>query len=71
MAATACPLRQRVDLGIQVTNEHGRPILAIKSINRQGITVHLPMATGAGADQLAQALKSVLEQLRQNGVTVA
>ena len=58
------------DYRIDVTGQHGRTILSIKSVTRQGITVHLPMASGAGDDQLARALRDVLETLRLNGITV-
>ena len=58
------------DYRIEVNGQHGRAILSVKSVTRQGITVHLPMASGAGDDQLAQALREVLETLRLNGITV-
>lgn len=68
-AATPSPAAEK-DYRLDVNGPHGRAILSVKSVTRQGITVHLPMASGAGDDQLAQALRDVLETLRLNGITV-
>lgn len=59
------------DLRFEVNGPYGRPVLEVKNVNRQGVTIHLPMASGAGDDQLAHALKSALETLRLNGVSVS
>lgn len=58
------------DWRMEIGGAHGRPILAVKGVNRQGITLHLPMASGASDDQIAQAVRNVLETLRQQGVSV-
>jgi len=58
------------DLHLEVTGPYGRTVLAVKAVNRQGITIHLPMASGAGDDQLADGLREVLRILRLNGVSV-
>lgn len=55
---------------MEMAGPHGRTILSVKGVNRQGITIHLPMASGAGDDQLAQALRDVLDTLRKNGISV-
>lgn len=70
LAATATPLPAPRDLCIDINGPYGRPILAVKAVNRHGITLHLPMASGAGDDQIAQAVRDVLDMLRQNGVSV-
>lgn len=70
LAATATPLPTPRDLRITINGQHGRPIVAVKGVTRQGITLHLPMASGAGDDQIAQAVRDVLETLRLNGVSV-
>lgn len=70
LAATATPLPAPVDLGIAITGPHGRPILTVKSVTRQGVTLHLPMASGAGDDRIAEAVREVLATLRLNGVSV-
>lgn len=58
------------DWQMEVPGQHGRTILAVKSVTRQGITLHLPMASGASDDQIAGAVRQVLDTLRLNGVTV-
>lgn len=70
MAATAETLSPERDLCITVNGPYGRPILSVKSVNRQGITLHVPMACGAGDDQIAHAVRQVLETLRLNGVSI-
>ncbi|MBT0670981.1 ParB/RepB/Spo0J family partition protein [Novosphingobium profundi] len=59
------------DLRLEITGPHGRTILQVKDVSRQGVTIHLPMASGAGDEQLAQALRHALDTLRKNGVTVS
>ena len=71
MAATATPLPPTADLRMEVSGQHGRTILALKSVTRQGVTLQLPMASGASDDQIVDAVLQVLETLRQNGVSVA
>jgi ParB family transcriptional regulator, chromosome partitioning protein len=70
MAATANPLPPPTDFRMEVPGPHGRPILAVKSVTRQGVTLQLPMASGASDDQIADAIRQVLETLRQSGVSV-
>ena len=70
MCASATPLPEQADFRMEIGGAHGRPILAVKSVTRQGITLHLPMASGASDDQIAAAVREVLTSLRQNGVSV-
>jgi ParB family chromosome partitioning protein len=70
LTATQTPLPPARDLCIAINGQHGRPILAVKGVNRHGITLHVPLASGAGDDQIAQAVREVLETLRMNGVSV-
>jgi ParB family chromosome partitioning protein len=70
MAATVTPLPPPPDFRMEIGGDHGRPILAVKGVNRQGVTLHLPMASGASDDQIADAVRTVLDALRQNGVSV-
>ena len=70
MAATATPRPLPTDLRMEVGGAHGRPILAVKGVNRQGITLHLPMASGASDDQIMEGVRQVLETLRKSGVSV-
>ena len=56
---------------LEVPGPHGRTALAVKSVNRQGITIHLPMASGAADDELADSLREVLRALRANGISVS
>lgn len=71
MAATAVRPIAAKTLDMQIPGRFGRPILTLKSVTRQGVTLHLP--TGAGADdkQLQEALQAVLVMLRENGVLLA
>ncbi len=68
--ASSGPVAKK-DLRIAISGPHGRPVLQVKDVNRQGVTIHLPMASGAGDEQLAQALKQALDVLRKNGVSVS
>ncbi|MEP6867149.1 MAG: ParB/RepB/Spo0J family partition protein [Novosphingobium sp.] len=70
MAAKATLLPPATDFRMEVGGDHGRPILSVKGVNRQGVTLHLPMASGASDDQIADAVREVLDALRQNGVSV-
>lgn len=70
MAATSEPAVPAPDLHMEVKGAHGRPIVFVKSINRQGVTLHLPMASGASDDELADALRQILANLRENGIAV-
>jgi ParB family chromosome partitioning protein len=70
MAATASSLPTSPVFRMEIAGEHGRPILTVKGINRQGVTLHLPLASGASDDQISKAVRDVLVALRQNGVSV-
>lgn len=68
--ATVGPVAKR-DLSFDVNGPRGGAVLQVRSVTRQGVTIHLPMASGAGDEQLAGALKEALAVLRLNGVSVA
>lgn len=61
----------RYALNFEFSGPYGRTILQVKEVTRQGVTIHLPMASGAGDEQLAEALRNALELLRQNGISVS
>jgi ParB family chromosome partitioning protein len=69
-AATAIPLPVPKDFRMTINGPYGRPILTVKGVTRQGITLHLPMASVAGDAQVARAVCEILETLRLNGVSV-
>lgn len=46
---------------------NGRTALSVLSVNRQGVTVRLHAGSGAGHDELADALRQALEQLDREG----
>jgi ParB family chromosome partitioning protein len=71
MAATAAKSAPGPDLCMEIAGRHGRPILTVKSITRQGVTIHLPRGAGADHEQLQQALRAVLEALGENGVSLS
>jgi ParB family chromosome partitioning protein len=50
---------------IQAAN--GRPMLSVASRNRQGITLRLHAGSGANHNELAAALKTILNALEQDG----
>ncbi|MDQ4422114.1 ParB/RepB/Spo0J family partition protein [Sphingobium sp. DEHP117] len=70
MSATTARLNATKTFDMQVQGRFGRPILTLKTVTRQGVTLHLP--TGAGADdkQLQEALQAILDMLRENGVSL-
>jgi ParB family chromosome partitioning protein len=70
MAANTTSAPAPADFRMEIPGPHGRPMLAIKAVNRHGITLHLPMASGASDDAVAEAVLKVLGSLRANGVTV-
>ena len=71
MSATETRRAPAKPLSIEVPGHFGRPILTLKTISRQGVTLHLPAGAGADDKQLQEALKTVLETLRENGVSLA
>lgn len=46
---------------------HGRPGLSIQSSNRQGVTIRLHAGSGAGTDELLEALRQALDHLEAEG----
>jgi ParB family chromosome partitioning protein len=70
LRATARVAPAQRDYRMELPGPHGRPLMVVKGVTRQGISLHLPLGSGAGDDQLAQALRDVLETLRRNGITV-
>lgn len=48
-------------------SRHGRPALSVQSINRQGLTLRLHAGSGASADELAEALRALLNRLDAEG----
>lgn len=62
--------QEPIDYALDITHHNGRPILSVKSVNRQGVTVHLPAASGATDDDLMAALKTALDHLRSKGVAL-
>lgn len=71
MAASTAPVASATDMRMEIAGQFGRPILAVRSVTRQGVTLHLPTGAGASDEQLQKALQTVLEALRQNGVSLA
>ena len=71
LAATVVRAIPAKTFNMDVPGKFGRPVLTVKAVTRQGVTLHLP--TGAGADdmQIQEALQSVLNMLRENGVSLA
>lgn len=53
-----------------VNGRLGRPILSVKNVNRQGITLHLPSASGASDEELLDAMQQILASLREQGISV-
>lgn len=70
MAATATPEEENASLALRIDGPLGRPIVQVKGVNRHGITLHLPLASGASDEELADALSQIIAQLRDKGVTV-
>ncbi|MFQ8432042.1 ParB/RepB/Spo0J family partition protein [Amaricoccus sp. W119] len=52
---------------LDYVSRHGRPALSVQSINRQGMTLRLHAGSGAGTDELVEALRSMLERLEARG----
>jgi len=49
------------------TNAHGRPVMSVQSVNRQGITIRIHAGSGSDADDLTNALRNTLAHLEQTG----
>lgn len=49
------------------TTPHGRPGLSVQSSNRQGVTIRLHAGSGAGTDELVEALRQALAHLEAEG----
>lgn len=71
MAATTVRSIATKTFAMEIAGRFGRPILTLKSVTRQGVTLHLPSGAGADDRQLQEALKTVLDKLRENGVSLA
>lgn len=72
LMSAATPARaSTTDMRMEVAGQFGRPILAVRSVTRQGVTLHLPTGGGASDEQLLKALQTVLATLRKNGVLLA
>ena len=68
LLAAARPAAEAAPLGdLTYVSRHGRPALSIRSINRQGVTLRLHAGAGAGAAELAEALRRLLERLEAEG----
>jgi ParB family chromosome partitioning protein len=50
------------------SNQYGRPLLTVQSVNRQGMTIRLHAGSGADYDTLANALRETLAHLERQGV---
>lgn len=60
-----------VDEPFSVKSKHGRPLLTIRSANRQGITFRLHNGAGADEDEAISALKQALSWLESRGQGLA
>jgi ParB family chromosome partitioning protein len=49
------------------TNAFGRPVLTVRSVNRQGVTVRFHAGSGSDIDTVVQALRDALVLLDQQG----
>jgi ParB family chromosome partitioning protein len=54
----------------EITNANGRLVCAVKSVTRQGVTVHLPVATGMSRHEILLYLDHLLIALEDKGVTL-
>lgn len=70
LAATASPAPEAPNLNLEVPGPLGRPIVAVKAVSRQGITLHVPMASGASDEAVVEGVRSLLASLRESGITV-
>lgn len=57
---------ERVEL-YQVRARHGREILTIQSLNRQGVTVRLHAGSGADREEVIDALREMLDHIEAQG----
>ncbi len=48
-------------------SSHGRMMMSVQSVNRQGITVRLHAGSGASEDEMIEALRTMLVELQQQG----
>lgn len=71
MAATVSTAPSATDLlRLEIAGPLGRPIVAVKAINRQGITLHLPTASGASDEAVVEGVRQLLRSLRESGISV-
>jgi ParB family chromosome partitioning protein len=70
LAANASPAPTAPDLQLAISGPLGRPIVAVKSVSRQGITLHVPMASGASDEAVVDGVRALLASLRESGISV-
>ncbi|MCC2603685.1 ParB/RepB/Spo0J family partition protein [Sphingopyxis yananensis] len=68
MAAKADTIAPAPNLEMDIQGKMGRTIMSVKNVNRQGITLHLPMASGADDDEYMDAVRQIIAMLRSQGV---
>lgn len=51
----------------QLASRFGRPLLTVQSANRQGVTLRLHAGSGAGEEELIDAVRAALHELEQSG----
>lgn len=70
MAAPAARAAPTKNWEMEIVGRFGRPVLTLKTVTRQGVTLHLPVGGGADDQQLQEALQTMLDMLRENGVSL-
>ncbi|MDE2441882.1 MAG: ParB/RepB/Spo0J family partition protein [Betaproteobacteria bacterium] len=50
-----------------ICSSYGRELLTVQSVNRQGVTIRLHAGSGAGQDEMVNALRNALTQLEEQG----
>lgn len=70
MSAKADTAAPAPELVMDVKGEIGRTIMSVKNVNRQGVTLHLPMASGASDEEYMDAVRQILATLRGQGVVL-
>lgn len=70
MSAKTDAASPALDLRMDIKGELGRTIISVKNVNRQGITLHLPMASGASDNEYSDAMRQILATMREQGVVL-
>lgn len=70
ITATTSPAPTAPELQLEIAGPLGRPIVTVKSVSRQGITLHLPMASGVSDEAVVEGVRSLLANLRESGISV-